>query len=262
MTGEEAYAAWAPPDARWSPWVKPVLFACMAQQDWPAASDLAEEAMSWAPRQDSGTAIVLDLPGSRGVTLGVALAALGYQPVPLYNAAPSATGRVLAHASADALVDMREILSALTAAAPRLASARARRSAPPAFLLDARRRGLATDPIPGRFDNRSVSFTTDFPSARTLLTSGIRRGLLVQLAADQPQPDLAHTLRAWQEAGIALALCRLDVSGETAPLMVDKPKRFGALCYRASLLFRMRRYPLGGFGGVVPEPTEGAGFAG
>ncbi len=111
-------------------------------------------------------------------------------------------------------------------------------------------------------DNRSVSFTTDFPSARTLLASGIRRGLLVQLAADQPQPDLAHTLRAWQEAGIALALCRLDASGEPVPLTVDKPRRFGALCYRASLLFRMRRYPLGGFGGVVPEPIEGAGFAG
>jgi hypothetical protein len=261
MTGEEAYAAWAPPDARWSPWVKPVLFACMTQQGGLAASDLAEEATPWAPRPDSGTAIVLDLPGSRGVTLGVALAALGYQPVPLYNAAPSATGRV-AHGSADALVDMREILLALRAAAPRIASARARRSAPPAFLLDDRRRGLAMDPTPGRFDNRSVSFTTDFPSARTLLSSGIRRSLLVQQASDQPQPDLAHTLRAWQEAGISLALCRLDASGEPAPLVVDKPRRFGALCYRASLLFRMRRYPLGGFGGVVPEPIDGGGFAG
>jgi hypothetical protein len=242
--------------------VKPVLFACMTQQDGLAASELAEEATPWAPPRDSGTAIVLDLPGSRGVVLGVALAALGYQPVPLYNAAPSATGRAFAHASADVLVDMWEVLGALHVAAPRIASALARQSPPPAFLLDDRRRGLGTDPSPGRFDNRSISFTTDFPSPRTLLARGIRRGLVVQLAADQPQPDLAHTLRAWQDAGIALALCRLDAPGEPVPLVVDKPRRFGAFCYRASLLFRMRRHPLGGFGGVIPEPFEGSGFAG
>jgi hypothetical protein len=232
----------------------------MTQQDGLAGSDLAEEATPWAPPLDSGTAIVLDLPGSRGVAVGIALAARGYQPVPLYNAAPAATGRAFPHTSADVLVDMREILLALRAAAPRIASARARRSSPPAFLLDDRRRGLGTNPIPGRFDNRSVSFTTDFPSERTLLSSGIRRGLLVQLATDQPQPDLAHTLRAWQDAGIALALCRLDAPGAPAPLVVDKPKRFGAFWYRASLLLRMRRYPLGGFGGVIPE--AGSGFAG
>jgi hypothetical protein len=259
MTGEEAYAAWAPPDAPWSPWVKPVLFACMTQPDGITGSDLAEEAAPWAPRPDSGTAIVLDLPGSRGVALGAALAALGYQPVPLYNAAPSATSRVFAHASLDVLVDMREVLSALRAAAPRIASARVRRSSPPAFLLDDRRRGLGTDPIPGRFDNRSVAFTTDFPSARTLLASGIRRGLLVQLAADQPQPDLAHTLRAWHEAGIALASLRLDAPGVPTPLLVERPRRFGALCYRASLLLGMRRHPLGGFGGVIPDAASFAG---
>jgi hypothetical protein len=259
MTGEEAYAAWAPPGAPWSAWVKPVLFACMTQQDGMTGFDLAEEATPWAPPPDSGTAIVLDLPGSRGVALGLALAALGYQAVPLYNAAPSATSRAFAHASADVLIDMREVLSALRAAAPRIASTRVRRGSPPAFLLDDRRRGLGTDPIPGRFDNRSVSFTTDFPSARTLVASGMRRGLLVQLAADQPQPDLAHTLRAWREAGIALASFRLDASRAPAPLTVERPRRFGALCYRASLLFGMRRYPLGGFGGVIPDAGSFAG---
>ena len=261
MTGEATYGAWAPEGSPWSAWVKPVLFACMTGD---AASDPAgasEEAVPWAPSADSGTAVVIDVPSSRGVGLGLALARLGYQAVPLYNAAPS-SGAGYPAVEEEPLVDMRAILVALQAAAPELAANPPRRGAPPAFLLDARRRGHGATASPGRFDNRSVSFTTDFPSARSLVSHGIRRGLLVQIESDEPQADLAHTLRAWQEAGIELALKRLDGSSEPGALSVTRPSRFGALWYRASMLLGMRRHPLGGFGGTIPEPSEGGGFAG
>jgi hypothetical protein len=222
---------------------------------------LSGEPALWAPPPDSGTAVVIDLPSSRGVGIGLALARLGYQAVPLYNAAPS-SGAGYPAEEEEPLVDMRAILVALQAAAPELAANPPRLGAPPAFLLDARRRGIGASTSPGRFDNRSISFTTDFPSARALVSRGIRRGLLVQVASDEPQADLAHTLRAWQEAGIQLTLKRLDGSGESVALEVARPSRFGAFWYRASLLLGTRRHPLGGFGGTIPEPHEGGGFAG
>ena len=58
-----------------------------------AAADL-----SWAPPPAEKAAFVLDLPGAEGVLNGIALAVLGYRPVPLYNAIPLPYGaRLLNH---------------------------------------------------------------------------------------------------------------------------------------------------------------------
>jgi hypothetical protein len=111
--------------------------------------------------------------------------------------------------------------------------------------------------LSGRFDNRSISFTTDFPSATFMAAHGIRRALLIQSTGDQPQPDLAHTLRRWQDGGIAIALKALDASGPPFPIEVRKPSGFGFLWHRALRMLGLRRHRLGGFGGFVPEPSAG-----
>ena len=128
---------------------------------------------------------------------------------------------------------------------------------PPAFLLDANRRGEGSAATPGRFDNRSVSFTTDFPSATFLAAHGIRRALLIQSAGEHPQPDLAHTLRRWQDGGIVIESKALDASGPPVSIEVRKPSGFGFLWYRALCMLGLRRHRLGGFGGFVPEPSAG-----
>lgn len=264
MTGGDVYDAWAPANLRWSPWVKPVLFACMGPQsdETTRPTDSPDDAAPWAPPADGSAALVLDLSGHRGVVLGIALAQLGYAPVPLYNSAPYPTLALDFGGSGTPLLDMAQVSSALCWGARRLARLAQRPESPPAFLLDARRRGSDAEPLPGRFDNRSVSFSTDFPSARFLTAHGVRRCVLVQSGADEPQADLAHTLRAWQDGGVAILSKRLDRPGDPTPLRIDAPSRFGALWYRASTLFGMRRHPLGGFGGVIPEPGQGGGFAG
>jgi hypothetical protein len=256
MTKEEIFETWAPPGGRWSPWVKPVLFACIGHEPLAPAAVPADFDASWIPPAADNVAVVLDLPGADGVWTGVALASRGYRPVPLYNAVPGPTPGVWIGAFAS-LVDVAPILAALWHGTPLLQRTRLHPEAPPAFLLDANRRGEGNLATPGRFDNRSISFTTDFPSATFLAAHGIRRGLLIQSTGDQPQPDLAHTLRRWQDGGIVIELKRLDASGPPVPIEVRKPSGFGFLWNRALKMLGLRRHRLGGFGGFVPEPSAG-----
>ena len=76
------YRIWAPDNALWTQWAKPVLFARTLQQ---VPEKLVLPAVKWAPYGDGRTALFVDLPGKRGVLEGLALAQMGYRPVPLYN---------------------------------------------------------------------------------------------------------------------------------------------------------------------------------
>jgi hypothetical protein len=259
MTKEELFELWAPTGGRWSPWVKPVLFACSPEEPVLASPPAPFFDLSELPSIAEQTALVLDLPGPDGVQLGLALAAQGYRPVPLYNAIPGPTlpTPVPQTQNFSALVNVNAIVDALRSAAPHLRTLNLSDESPPAFLLDANRRGEGQAASPGRFDNRSVSFTTDFPSATFLRAHNLQRVVLVQSGRDTPQPDLAHTLRRWQEGGLQVALKRLDYPGTPIPIEIQKPSAFGLLCQRALAALGLRRHGLGGFGGFIPTPSAG-----
>ena len=128
--------------------------------------------------------------------------------------------------------------------------------ATPAFLLDANRRGFRVME-PDEFDNRSAVFTTDFPSANFFASRGIKRFILIQKGTLEPQPDLAHSLRRWQDADFVLE--RKDVD-EPAPLerfQVDRPAWYRTMFQRALLRMGLRRSGGGGFGAWVPEAGSG-----
>ncbi|MCD7993153.1 MAG: hypothetical protein LUK37_15810, partial [Clostridia bacterium] len=76
------YRIWAPDNALWTQWAKPVLFARTLH---PVPEKLELPAVKWAPYGDGRTTLFVDLPGKRGVLEGLALAQTGYRPVPLYN---------------------------------------------------------------------------------------------------------------------------------------------------------------------------------
>jgi hypothetical protein len=90
LSKKSIYSVWAPRDAKWTPWVKPVAFACIEYFPAPVAGSSPDT--SWAPTNDPHTAIVVDLPGGDGVWAGIDLARRGYRPVPLYNALPGPVG--------------------------------------------------------------------------------------------------------------------------------------------------------------------------
>ena len=267
MTLEEIYDAWAPPDSPWSVWAKPVVFAHLVEAANPyvlppdhvgdpvtASFDLAP-----IPPADGTTAIVIDLPSATGATLALRLAnERGYRPVPLYNAVPAPFNGQGLVGAANVAVDLRDVMAALRAWADELAALGLPADAPPAFVLDARRRGTGWMPTPGHFDNRSVSLPSDFPSATFLQSRGIRRAMLVQpAAAGQAQPDLAHTLRRWQEAQLEILLYAIDANAPPHPIDVPKPSWFGHVWHNLLVRARFRRNAMGGFGGFLPVPSEG-----
>jgi hypothetical protein len=110
---------------------------------------------------------------------------------------------------------------------------------------------------PDEFDNRSICFTTDLPSANFLAAQGIQRVLLVQKGSLEPQPDLARALRRWQDGGIALERIRFDFPARPEPFEVARPSWYGAMFQRALAAFGLRRAPEGGFGAWMPESPSG-----
>src|SRR5262245_39351082 len=90
MTKAEIIEAWAPPGGRWSPWAKPVLFACMDEvlPSGPLLPILLEPGIVPPP---GDTALVLDLPEAEAISVAVGLLGEGYWPVPLYNSMPGPT---------------------------------------------------------------------------------------------------------------------------------------------------------------------------
>jgi hypothetical protein len=276
---DEIFAAWAPGDSPWSPWVKPVLFAHMdptvhadpmpalgATHDWirpeklepvPAAGT-DRPAGPYRTADEGAAAIVVDLPAEASVLAGLSLADRGFRPVPLYNAVPRPDASFVdwrrAEASAISVVDVMPIVRLLASGAYLLHERKLPSVAPPAFLLDANRDTGSERALPGRFDNRSVSFTTDFPSASRLLELGICRVLVAQLEEGSPHIDLAATLCAWQAGGLRVYF--------QAPNGDPELHIVRAASWWRRMMYAMRRsslkhHPLGGYGAFVPERAAG-----
>lgn len=265
MTNEEIYSTWAPEESLWSTWAKPVLFAHLGRSselppssNYPSSGGLWDG--TWAPAVEEKTAIILDLPCDEGVWAGLALAQRGYRPVPLYNAIPLPFGIPILEPQSQrplAIVNVLPIVGALRLGADSLASLSIPPQAPPVFLLDANRSGNGENIDPGQFDNRSICFTTDFPSATFLISHGISRILLVQRNRIEPQRDLTHILRRWQEDGLILEGLRIEAPSEREPLYVPRPTWYGAMFQRAIAAFGFRRASAGGFGDWMPESSAG-----
>jgi len=255
MTKEEIFQIWAPDDSPWSPWVKPVLFAHLGLAAEPF--EIAAPDVSWTPAVSDRVALVVNLPGPEGVVTGAAVALQGYRPVPLYNALPLPWGESIHRSNpgrAVAAVDTLPILRALASSTRALAEAKLPCDAPPAFLLDYNRQGDGRKPGPGQFDNRSISFTTDFPSVIFLGAHGVHRSLLIQ--KEGIQPDLAHTLRRWQDGGMKLERLRPD-DGVAESFDAPKPSWYGVMFQRVLLQLGFHRSGAGGFGGWIPDSPGG-----
>ncbi len=251
MTKHSLFDAWAPPSAIWSRWAKPVLFSqldSIARDENVAAEPPVD--VSWAVDSDRATAIVVDLPGAQGVAMALSLAAIGYRPVPLYNACPAPAGET-------ALVVVRPIMIALACAASSLQGLELPDEAPPAFLLDAMRNTAVVAPSPGMFDNRSISLPTDFPSANLLLSRGIRRIVLIQPRRTELQADLSHALLRWQQAGLTILASAIDEPDPPRPITIKRPRAYRLLWYNLLAKLGLRSNPLGGFGGFLPMPSTG-----
>lgn len=254
----EIHRAWAPADGAWSPWVKPVLFAAIDEdEDVPPAP--MPRAPEWlapevivpleetteppapyrGPRALRDTAVVIDAPADEGAKLGVVLTEHGFRPIPLYNALSSPL----------AIIDVRPLIRVLAESAEHVAKASL--TAPPAFLLHAERMGRGLTARPGHFDNRAVCRASDFPSSERLRQAGIRR---VVLLMDAIQEDFAPIALEWQASGLALWRRR---SGERAAPFTMRAPWLGQRLWSWLVRPAFHSSADGAYGKLIEEPAAG-----
>ena len=253
MTNEECFAIWAPDGVVWAQWAKPVTFTQINRTAVPVGTPLQWEARQVRSVPSPGNvALIVDAAGPNAVGVGIALAQIGYRPVPLFNAT---TG----HAE---VLDVDPIAHYLREGAALIRDSHIPVDAPPAFLLDSQRMHPQVLPHPGKFDNRWVTLPQDFPSATFLRARGIVEALLLRQSGRAPDQDLAHVLRRWQDAGIRITIGDLATGGEAQPFQVERPSLFRRAWYRAVALMGLRRNDVGGFGSAIPEQSTGGGGMG
>jgi hypothetical protein len=166
--------------------------------------------------------------------------------VPLFNAIPVDDG--------GAAVDLWPIVRALEQGATTLATLALPDDAPPAFLLDANRRGLSRPP-PGQFDNRSICTRFDFPPATELLANGIAH--VVALTADFGAPlaaDLASVLLGFQVAGLAIYHASSQPFGGPIAVELKRPSLWRRLNEKLHV-WSLARTSEGAFGRTVPHTS-------
>jgi hypothetical protein len=260
MRNEQAYEAWAPEGALWSPWVAPVLFTQLNCGSRPAR-EFDELLPPCSTGIDGTSAVVLDIDGVEAVRIALALARKGMVPVPLFNASPAPLVELgigeLPQRSTYEVIPMDQLLQAMcwgTEGLMKMHTDNHRKTSAPVFMLDSRRlAGLASE---GMFDNRWMLVPQDFPSAKFLKEHGVKRVLLVQADRSAPQSDLAHVLLRYQEQGIAIVAAKVNES-DVVPMKIKRPAFYKGAFYRVLARLGLRRNAIGGFGSWVPESGGG-----
>jgi hypothetical protein len=246
---QSAYKIWAP-DGPWTPWAKPVLFAARPHGLKPDESGKLGIPDGVRLPADKHTAVIVDLPGQRGVLESLALARDGFRPVPLYNGVVGDDGLPMT-------VDVRGLISALVRGAQTLQALSIAPDAPPVFMLDADRMNGSGAKNRGMYDNRWSVFPQDMPSAAYLLDRGIEK---IVLCARSVQADLSHILYAYQKRGLDIYL--YNDTTRLRKQTVTLPSWFKRSAYRFKVILGLKRNAAGGFGGAVPDVNLLGGAAG
>jgi len=210
MNNREIYKIWAP-KAMWTDWVRPVPFIAFNTCKFNSAitTDIPQVFYVSKPEQ---SAIILDLPGHLAILEGLALAKLGWRPIPLYNGTNPQNGVL-------GIVDNSEIEAALIFGATELKKLNIEPTAPPVFLLDNNRvqRFKANVSV---FDNSWDLYGQDFPSGGYFLNNGISK---IIVRTQKIEKDLQSVLYEFQKDGIKIYLT--DGFFEPCKITVKKPSK-------------------------------------
>lgn len=198
MTVKEIYQIWAPPGKKWVDWVRPVPFAVIGEHSRQYGfAELTIPRIKPLPQAYADAAIIVDLPGSESVEEGIALAGIGYRPIPIFNG-------TIEQAGARATVDNHSVGVALCRGAEKLLVTDIRDDALPAFLTDSNRMNRFKMEE-GLFDNSWDVYPQDLPTAEYFLNQGIHKIIVV---SDEISKDLKKILYEFQKKKIDIYLTR------------------------------------------------------
>ncbi|MGA2742044.1 MAG: hypothetical protein ABSG65_31965 [Bryobacteraceae bacterium] len=232
-----------------------MLFSFMEGRPIHAREDSVPD---WDVPLQANTAVFVDAPGSKGVAIGLCLAARGYRPIPLYNGCPSMAAAGSSE-WAPTVVEVTRIMAALLDGAETLVRYGLPASAPPAFLLDANRAAARPGLVPYKyFDNRSFVSALDVPSGSFLKDHGIDRIVVVH-EKSTVQPDLLLILLEWQHAGVQIFFQAPWLPWRPQPLKLKRPPAIVSMYRRLRMRLGYRRNHLDAFGVLVHPVTSGSG---
>lgn len=193
MTGKEIYRIWAPIGAKWTDWVRPVPFIEINDNlKSYKITDLSNFNISCINKNEN-TAVIVDLPGLESIKEGIALAKIGFRPIPIYNGTIEQEG-------AKATTDNKSIAIGLVYGASKLKEIELENDAPPAFLLDTNRMNRFKVNV-SVFDNSWDIYDQDIPSAEYFLKNKINKIIII---SNLVQKDLKKILYKFQKQGIQM----------------------------------------------------------
>lgn len=198
MTDKEVYKIWAPAGKTWVDWVRPVPFVEISEHSkLYSVSHFAIPTIEFMDETCKDAAIIVDLPGAESVEEGLALAKLGYRPIPIFNGTIEQPG-------ARATVDNQSVGIALSWGASELCKIEISDEALPAFLTDSNRMNRFKMEA-SLFDNSWDVYHQDLPSADYFLQQGIHKIVIV---GDSVSKDLKKILYEFQKKKIDIYLTR------------------------------------------------------
>lgn len=195
MIGKEIYKIYAPNDAKWTEWVRPVPFIAIDTCNRMPLYNWVDRKVVFINKYEKSTAIFIDLPGKESIELGISLADIGYRPIPLFNGTDEQIG-------SQATTDTYIIESALINGSEKLKNNSLANNANPAFLLDSSRtnRYRAKESI---FDNSWDLYKQDIPTFNYFKKNKIYKIIVV---GNTIQRDLRKIFFEFQDAGIEIYL--------------------------------------------------------
>jgi len=232
MNFKDAYKIWAADNSIWTRWVRPVPFVLHCCDSVINNGDAGDDTTIYDSIQECAnhvisydipeifyidelmedTAIIVDLCGYCSINEGLALAGLGWRPIPVYNGTNEQQGAM-------ALIDNHGIEHALLWGACVLKSMDLDESAPPAFLLDSNRRQRYKMNV-SVYDNSWDLYNQDIPSPEYFLANGIDKIIIV---SEKIHKDLRVIFYDFQKKGIQILYT--DGYNEPEEVLIKKPSR-------------------------------------
>lgn len=194
MTNKDIYKIWAPKGARWVDWVRPVPFIGIGKKaKIYEVGDFSIPNITYINQMQKDMAIIVDLDENNSIKEGLALAKLGYRPIPIYNGTSAQEGAM-------ATVNNDAIQIGLIKGAAKLEKIKIDKNAPPVFLLDSNRMNQykMNESV---FDNSWDIYHQDLPTSEYFLKNGINKILIV---GNVFQKDLKKILYKFQKENIKI----------------------------------------------------------
>ena len=213
MTNKDIFKLWAPINAKWTDWVRPVAFIelnHLTEINFHHKFEIPN--INYIDELASNTAYIIDLPSYDGIMEGLGFARLGYRPIPLYNGTNP-------QSNAMALVDNKGIQDALVWGALQLEKMEINENALPVFLVDSNRL-LRFKMNSSVYDNSWDLYDQDLPSYEYFLKNGIDR---IVVRGEALQRDLKRILYKFQKNGISILLT--NGYEKTKKIHIRKPPR-------------------------------------